>query len=441
MVRVGRLIAGLDDMLRRSLGEAVEIEVVVAGGLWDTLIDPAQLENALLNLAINARDAMEEQGRLTIEAGNATLDDEQASRHGEVAPGQYVTVAVTDTGAGMTPEVMEQAFEPFFSTKPEGKGTGLGLSMVYGFVKQSGGHVRITSAPGRGTTVRLFLPRTVEAEEPAPAVEPGPVRGGTETILVAEDNEGVRDTVVAMLVELGYRVLKVRDAASALNLLDSGVRIDLLFTDVVMPGPMRGPELARRARERIPGLAVLFTSGYTENAIMQGGRLDPDVELLSKPYTAEALARKLRQMLAAREGAGGRFAGSGDRDVQATRARPRPLQLLLVEDDALIRDTSAELLTGQAHVVAEAGSAEAALELLDRRGFDVLVTDLGLPGLDGIALARLAVERQPGIGLVFATGEDGIGDRAGGLLDRAVLLRKPYDEQALVRAVEAAWQP
>ena len=259
VVRVGRLIAGLDDMLRRSLGEAVEIEVVVAGGLWDTLIDPAQLENALLNLAINARDAMEEQGRLTIEAGNATLDDEQASRHGEVAPGQYVTVAVTDTGAGMTPEVMEQAFEPFFSTKPEGKGTGLGLSMVYGFVKQSGGHVRITSAPGRGTTVRLFLPRTVEAEEPAPAVEPGPVRGGTETILVAEDNEGVRDTVVAMLVELGYRVLKVRDAASALNLLDSGVRIDLLFTDVVMPGPMRGPELARRARERIPGLAVLFT--------------------------------------------------------------------------------------------------------------------------------------------------------------------------------------
>ncbi len=432
VVRVDRLIAGLDDMLRRSLGEGIEIEVATAGGLWDTLVDPAQLENALLNLAINARDAMDAQGRLFIEAGNATLDEDQAGRHGEAAPGQYVSVAVTDTGAGMTPEVMEQAFEPFFSTKPEGKGTGLGLSMVYGFVKQSGGHVRITSAPGRGTTVRLLLPRTVEVEEVAPAVEPGPVRGGTETVLVAEDNEGVRDTVVAMLAELGYRVLKARDAAAALNLLDSGVRIDLLFTDVVMPGPMRGPELARLARERIPGLAVLFTSGYTENAIMQGGRLDPGVELLSKPYTSEALARKLRQVLAARGVA-------VERDVRAMRVRRRPLQLLLVEDDALIRDNSAELLAGQAHVVAQASSAEAALELLDRHGFDVLVTDLGLPGLDGVALARLALERQPGIGLVFATGEDAC-DEAGKALGHAVLLRKPYDEQALMRAVEAAWR-
>jgi CheY-like chemotaxis protein len=434
VVRIGRLIGGLDDMLRRSLGEAIEIETSIGGGLWDTLIDPTQLENALLNLAINARDAMEGQGRLTIEAGNATLDDEYARRHGEVTPGQYVMVAVTDTGSGMTPEIVEQAFEPFFSTKPEGKGTGLGLSMVYGFVKQSGGHIKIYSEPGHGTTIRLYLPRTSQVEEVVAEVEAAPAQGGTETILVVEDNEGVRDTVVAMLVELGYRVLKAKDGTGALNVLESGIRIDLLFTDVVMPGIMRGPELARHARERIPNLAVLFTSGYTENAIVHGGRLDPGVDLLSKPYTSDALARKLRQVLAGRDTAA---RSSATRETYPAHPK-RSLQLLLVEDDVLIRDASAELLIGHGHAVAQASSAEAALDLLARNSFDVLVTDLGLPGLSGAALARLAARQQSGIGLVFATGAEGIGEELTDPFDHAVLLRKPYDEQGLLQAINAA---
>ena len=303
-VNVGRLVAGMDDMLRRSLGDGVEVETVVAGGLWTAFADPAQLENALLNLAINARDAMDGQGRLTLEAGNAFLDDAYVQAHADVSPGQYVLVAVTDTGSGMTPEVLAQVFEPFFSTKPEGKGTGLGLSMVYGFVKQSGGHAKIYSEPGQGTTVKLYLPRTRLAEEVVSSAEAAPLVGGSETILVAEDDEEVRATVVETLGELGYRVLKAKDAESALAVIESGAAVDLLFTDVVMPGPLKSSEMARRAQARRPGLAVLFTSGYTQNAIVHGGRLDPGVELLSKPYDREALARKVRHVLAARSRSG-----------------------------------------------------------------------------------------------------------------------------------------
>ena len=283
VVSVGRLIRGMDDLLRRTLGEAVEVETMIAGGLWNTLVDPTNVENALLNLAINSRDAMDGQGRLTIEAGNAFLDDAYARAHSDVSAGQYVLVAVTDTGSGMSPEVMERVFEPFFSTKPEGKGTGLGLSMVYGFVKQSGGHVKIYSEAGHGTTIRLYLPRSTQVEDMPVESETGPVSGGSETILVVEDDEAVRDTVIALLGELGYRVLKAHDAQSALAVIESGIPIDLLFTDVVMPGVLKSPELARKAKERLPELGVLFTSGYTENSIVHGGRLDEGVNLLSKP--------------------------------------------------------------------------------------------------------------------------------------------------------------
>jgi CheY-like chemotaxis protein len=287
----------MDDMLRRAIGEAIEIDTIVADDAWNSFADPTQIENAILNLAINARDAMDGTGRLTIEVGNAVLDEVYARTHPDVAPGRYVMIAVTDTGSGMTPEIMAQAFEPFFSTKPAGKGTGLGLSMVYGFIKQSGGHVSIYSEPGLGTTVKLYLPRAQRTEDEVALIETGPIVGGGETILIAEDDDEVRATVVDMLHELGYRLLKAKDAASALTIIESGAEIDLLFTDVVMPGPLKSPELARRARERLPDLAVLFTSGYTEDAIMHGGRLDPGVELLPKPYTREALARKIRHVL------------------------------------------------------------------------------------------------------------------------------------------------
>ena len=306
VVDVGRFIGGIEDLLRRSIGDGVEVELIVSGGLWHTFIDPTQVENALLNLAINARDAMDGNGRLTIEVGNAFLDDDYV-RGGQldVKPGQYVMLAVSDTGCGMTPQVLSQVFQPFFSTKPAGAGTGLGLSMVYGFVRQSGGHVKIYSEPGQGTTVKVYLPRAHAAEgevdatpDPAIAEDAG---GGAETVLVVEDDAAVRGATVEMLQELGYRVLKASDADQALVVIDDAVAhhaaIDLLFTDVVMPGRLKSPELADKARERLPGIAVLFTSGYAQNAIVHGGRLDPGVELLSKPYSARALASKVRAVL------------------------------------------------------------------------------------------------------------------------------------------------
>lgn len=295
-VNLGRFVLGMEDMLRSSLGEEIEIEMKGGHGLWNSFADPTQVENALLNLAINARDAMEGSGHLTIEACNALLDEAYVLHHPELQAGQYVMLSVTDTGSGMSPEVLDKVFEPFFSTKAEGKGSGLGLSMVYGFVKQSGGHIQVYSTPGQGTTVKLYLPRSLEEEAPtAPA--PPQALGGNETILVAEDNEGVRATVVELLQQLGYKVLQASDAASALALLEGGARVDLLFTDVVMPGPLRSPELARRARELLPDIAVLFTSGYVQDAIVHGGRLDPGLDLLGKPYTQDALARKLRHVL------------------------------------------------------------------------------------------------------------------------------------------------
>jgi signal transduction histidine kinase len=298
VVNVRKLIQNMDDMIRRALGEEIEVETIVSGGLWNTLIDAGQLENAILNLAINARDAMDGRGRLTIGTANTMLDDDYAKAHEDVRPGQYVLVAVTDTGSGIAPEIIEHVLEPFFSTKGEGKGSGLGLSMVYGFLKQSGGHLKIYTEVGHGTTVKIYLPRTVAIEDGIVDLHALPTKGGTETVLVVEDDDGVRETSVALLADLGYQVLEARDAQSAFTIIESGAHVDLLFSDVVMPGPMRSTELARKAKALVPAMAVLFTSGYTENSIVHGGRLDPGVELLSKPYTRDALARKVRLVLA-----------------------------------------------------------------------------------------------------------------------------------------------
>lgn len=297
VINIGRLVRGMDELLRRSLSEGVEVETIVSGGLWNVFADPTQVENAVINLAINARDAMDSLGKLTIEVGNAHLDHAYAATVPDLIPGQYVMLAVTDTGTGIAPEILEQVFEPFFTTKAEGKGSGLGLSMVYGFVKQSGGHVRIYSEVGEGTTIRIYLPRVHESEEIIADSEAIDTSGGSETILVVEDDEEVRQTVTEMLRELGYDVLTAKDPNSAMPILESGVNIDLLFSDVVMPGPLRSPELARKAKELIPGIGVLFTSGYTENAIVHGGRLDPHVSLLTKPYSRQLLAARIREAL------------------------------------------------------------------------------------------------------------------------------------------------
>lgn len=437
VINVGRFVAGMDDMLRRALGEEIEVETVVSGGLWNTFADPIQIENALLNLAINARDAMDGSGKLTIEVGNAFLDDSYSRTHPEVVPGQYVVLAVTDTGSGMTADVIEQAFEPFFSTKPEGKGTGLGLSMVYGFVKQSGGHVKIYSEVGEGTTIKLYLPRSFQSEDRIASIETVPAVGGTETILVAEDDEGVRATVVEMLTDLGYYVLKSRDAQSALTVIESGVHIDLLFTDVVMPGTLKSPELARMARERLPHIGVLYTSGYTENSIVHGGRLDPGLELLSKPYTREALARKIRHVLAnqaqRRQGHAAASAAPGTPPREIIQEK---LKLLLVEDDAFIRMDTAEILQDLGYEVIEAESGERGVEILAAAAIDIIVADVGLPGMSGPAFAAKARAAFPSVGIVFATGNSSLPEAA--RFTGSVLLTKPFSSTALDKAVKTA---
>ncbi|MBT9488115.1 MAG: response regulator [Rubrivivax sp.] len=304
VVDLNELVAGMDGLLRRSLGEHIEIELIRGAGLWPALVDQGQLENALLNLCLNARDAMPGGGRLTLETANARLDADYAAHHSEVNPGQYTMLAVSDTGAGIAPEHLQRVFEPFFTTKEKGKGTGLGLAMVYGFCKQSGGHVTVYSEPGDGTTVRLYLPRAAARPgEPAPSdprsTEVGTrVVGGHETILVVEDDAAVRQYACTQLKASGYRVLEAADGPSALALLGQRDDVELLFTDVVMPGGMNGRALADAARRLRQGLRVLYTSGYTENAIVHHGRLDPDALLLSKPYRRQALDRAVRTALA-----------------------------------------------------------------------------------------------------------------------------------------------
>jgi PAS domain S-box-containing protein len=301
-VDFNRLATGMEDLLRRTLGEHVEIELRLDRTVWTALADSGQVEDALLNLAVNARDAMPGGGKLTIETGNAHLDEDYAAHNAEVTPGDYAVLAVTDTGVGMAPEVLGRVFEPFFTTKEVGKGTGLGLSMVYGFAKQSRGHVRIYSEVGHGTTVRLYLPRLTgsdptdrTATADATALSPRPCGG--ETILVVEDDAQVRAFVLRELRELGYRVLEAEDGPRALRILESGAAIDLLFTDVVMPGGMTGYQLAESGRRRRPSLKTLFTSGYTENSVQRVSNLDPGIRLLSKPYRKHDLATRIRGAL------------------------------------------------------------------------------------------------------------------------------------------------
>jgi signal transduction histidine kinase/CheY-like chemotaxis protein len=297
------LSTGLPDLvplLKRTLGEHIDVRFVDSAGLWPAMADPAQLESAVLNLALNARDAMPGGGRLTIELANKMLDDDYARSHAEVVPGDYVMVAVSDTGHGMTPDILARVFEPFFTTKTEGRGTGLGLAMVFGFVKQSGGHVKVYSEPGEGTSVKIYLPRAVGGLIPnvQRSGVPTDLPHGSATILVVEDEYGVREIAVAILRSLGYRVLEAPDGDEGLRVFGAhAAEIDMLLTDVVLPGKVRGREMAERITAIRPEVKVLFMSGYTENSIVHHGRLDDGVQLLGKPFKREQLARKVAEML------------------------------------------------------------------------------------------------------------------------------------------------
>jgi signal transduction histidine kinase/CheY-like chemotaxis protein len=298
-IDANKFVGGISDLLHRTLGETVRIETVLGAGLWRIHADAGQLEAAVLNLAVNARDAMPDGGRLTIETANAHLDDDYAVQHAGVPAGQYVLIAVSDTGVGMSQEIIAKAFDPFFTTKSAGRGTGLGLSQVHGFVKQSAGHVKIYSEPSNGTTVKLYLPRFRGAEEPASRPKPDrQVQAGRpeEVVLVVEDEEQVRQLSVEALRELGYTVLEAPGAMAALGTLDSRSDITLLFTDIVMPD-MNGRKLADEALRRRPALKVLYTTGYTSNAIIHNGVLDAGVHLITKPFTLEQLALKVREVL------------------------------------------------------------------------------------------------------------------------------------------------
>jgi len=295
---VNRLVIGMEELIRRTVGPQITVEVVTAGGLWSTLIDSSQLENALLNLCINARDAMPEGGRITIETANKWLDD-RAAKDRDLPPGQYLSLCVTDNGAGMTPDVIARAFDPFFTTKPIGQGTGLGLSMVYGFVRQSGGQVRIYSEVGHGTTMCLYLPRhygdsaeTVAAAVPATSAH---ARSG-KTVLVVDDEPSVRMLVTEVLEELGYIPVEASDGPAGLRMLQSDMRVDLLVTDVGLPGGINGRQLADAARTTRPDLKVLFITGYAENAIIGNGHLAPNMGVLTKPFVMETLARRIIEM-------------------------------------------------------------------------------------------------------------------------------------------------
>lgn len=413
---VNRLITDVSDLIRRTIGESIAIETVQGAGVWKVEVDPHQLESALLNLAVNARDAMPSGGKLTIETANAHVDDSYAARYPEVSAGQYVLISVTDTGVGMTADVMSRAFDPFFTTKPLGEGTGLGLSQVFGFVKQSGGHIKLYSEVGDGTTVKIYLPRLVSAsaiaETPEPQVEPA--GHSDETVLVVEDEDDVRVYSTETLRELGYSVLDAQDGTSALHLLEQHPEVNLLFTDVGLPG-MNGRRLVEEATRVRPGLKVLFTTGYARNAIVHQGRVDPGVELLVKPFTRAQLALRIRAVLDSKA-----HFGQGQRVA------------LIVEDEPITRSYLSEELGAMGFTTVEATSAHEGLASAERvNSMELVIVDIGLPDRNGLELAGDLRRRWPELKIVIASG---YGEQAVGRLrgdPKVTYLRKPFDADGI----------
>lgn len=427
---IARLVGDLADLMRHSLGERIAIEIKMADDPWNARIDAGQLENAILNLAINARDAMPDGGTVRVGVSNATLDRRYAALHPDVTPGPYVLVDVSDTGTGMPPEIAAQAFDPFFTTKGDGKGTGLGLSMVYGFVRQSNGHIRIDSAIGQGTSIKLYLPRTEDpvVEEPS---HPSSAVSGSERILVVEDSEDVRRAVVEMLKGWGYRVEAAEDPDVAAAMLEKDSAFDLLFTDIVMPGSITAVELAQLAQRLQPGIAVLLTSGFARGLIPDHTR--SGYPMIAKPYSSEALSAKLRSVLATRRPVlvPALAVASSDRSEAPSQAKAR--RILLVEDEVLLRMSTTDMLERLGCSVSAVGSGEAALEALTRGDeYDLLVTDVGLPGMSGEELAVKVREQFPALPVVIASGYGRPGLQAEGMQ----FISKPYSSIDLQQALD-----
>jgi CheY-like chemotaxis protein len=417
---INRLVMGVSDLMRRTLSESIAIETVLGAGLWRVEVDSHQLESALLNLAVNARDAMRDGGKVTIETANAHLDELYAAKFAEITPGQYVAICVSDTGIGMSDEVMSKAFNPFYTTKPIGEGTGLGLSQVYGFVKQSGGHIKLYSEVGEGTTVKIYLPRLIgDKDEVIVDAQPFEPHGKPdETILVVEDDADVRAYSTESLRDLGFTVLEAADAKSALRLLERHPEVQLVFTDVGLPG-LNGRELVDRVREARPLMRVLFTTGYARNAIVHHGRLDPGVELLTKPFTRAQLAVRVRTIL--------------DSNLSAPLGQKH---VLVVEDEELVRMFVVDSLADSGFRVFEAGTADAASRVATEEHLDVAIIDLGLPDRSGMELAKELKARFPNIKIVIASG---YGDGMSGSLrdDPGVtFLSKPYLDETLKNALK-----
>ncbi len=479
-INLERVVQNMDDLLRRAVGENIEISTVITHDLWNTMLDPNQVENLIINTAINSRDAMPNGGRLTLQIDNVQLSDPAFLSQADLQPGDYVELQISDNGAGMSPEVRERAFEPFFTTKREGEGTGLGLSMAYGFVKQSRGHISLHSEAGKGTTIRIYFPRCIDQEVLIDDNRDVEVRGGDETILVVEDDPNLQLTVIDTLSSLGYRVLKADNGERALAILQSGIPVDLMFTDVVMPGSVPVTELARQARQLLPDIEILFTSGYPRDAIVHEGRLDAGVELLSKPYRINQLAQRIRQMLSNRahrielarltrerdqananatlhilpvgdsqrpaEGQDAHFhqAAAGSATEVATppgqaQEAASGLRLLVVEDNIDSQQLVCELLETLGHQARGVVSAEDAQQALGEQSFDVLFTDVNLPGMSGVDLAKRALERFPDMSVIFASGYGAMVARNVGFASHS--LPKPYDIdqlQEILKKIAAA---
>ncbi|MCX7560573.1 response regulator [Sulfitobacter sp. F26204] len=437
VLNLRNLLEKNDEIFQSAIGDGVALEFIFDNDLWNINADPNNLENAVLNLAINSRDAMDGQGKLTVTARNVELDETTAKNHAEAAPGQYVVLSVEDTGSGIDPDTLEHIFEPFFTTKGEAKGTGLGLSMVYGFARQSGGHMTIDSKLGVGTTMSIYLPRSLEDIAELKSPEEGGLSGGTETILLVEDDDEVRETAVYLLENLGYNVRQAARADAALDMLRADPHIDLLFTDVVMPGELNGHALAKKMHEINPDVPVLFTSGYAQDAIVHDGRLDEGVQLLSKPYTQIQLTKTIRAALGRK---GTPLTDMLCDQTQDEQENPlgdaivsEGLGILVCEDDVLIRTDMALGLQEAGYKVHEAGSAHKALEILNSETIHLLVTDIGLPDRTGEELAWDARGINPSLPVVFATG--GVDVSSADALGNCKVLAKPFRDSDLLDAV------